>query len=108
MDIEVEVLSSNYSVSLGTAQTIEVTSQAATSMAPISFHDITDFNDSNKQNQYVIMYDAVSQKYVLVNPDQVLSASAATEPIQQGLPADFINELDVQLDNKINLDAGGF
>jgi RecA/RadA recombinase len=42
-----------------------------------------------------------------LNPDEVLSA-ATTEPIQPGLPADFENQLDIDLDDRINLDAGGF
>jgi hypothetical protein len=53
------------------------------------------------------MYDATTQKYVTVNPDVVLS-SAVTDPISPGLPQDFIDTLDVDLDNKIDLDAGGF
>jgi hypothetical protein len=43
-----------------------------------------------------------------VNPDTILSASSNTETTQPGLPSDFINTLDVDLDNKIDLDAGNF
>ena len=105
MDIEVEVLSSNYSVSLDLAQTIEVTPNV---MGVTRFHDLIDFNDTNKNDQYVIMYNANTQTYELVNPDKVLSSAAVTEPIQPGLPADFENVLDVDLDNRIDLDAGSF
>ena len=56
---------------------------------------------------YVMIYDAVAQKYKFVNPDVVL-ATAATEPISPGLPQSFINELDVELDNLIDVDGGGF
>lgn len=103
MDIEVEVVSSNYSVSLESSQTIEVTSNVALT----SFNDLVDFDDTNKNNQYVIVYNSTTQKYELVNPDQVLSA-ATTEPIQPGLPSDFVNKLDVDLDDRIDLDAGTF
>ncbi len=54
------------------------------------------------------MYDVDLNKYKLVNPDDVLSASSNTEVSQPGLPGDFVNTLDVDLDNKIDLDAGTF
>jgi hypothetical protein len=53
------------------------------------------------------MYDAASGKWKDRNPDEVLSA-ATTEPISPGLPADFENQLDIDLGNKIDLDAGTF
>jgi hypothetical protein len=51
------------------------------------------------------MYDATTQKYITVDPDVVLSAAVATN---NGLPQDFINQLDVDLDDRIDLDAGTF
>jgi hypothetical protein len=105
MDIEVEVVSSSYSVSLDTTSTIEVTPNV---MGTTRFEDILDFDDDNKNDQYVIMYNAITQKYELVNPDKVLSSAAVTEPIQPGLPSDFNDTLDVDLDNRIDLDAGTF
>lgn len=69
--------------------------------------DLSDVDVSGIQDNYVIMYDSASGKYKAVNPDVVLS-KAATEPISPGLPADFEAVLDVDLDNKIDLDAGGF
>jgi hypothetical protein len=60
-------------------------------------------------NNYVMVYDAVGQKYKFVNPDTVLSAAAdTTQVVQPGLPQDFIDRLDVDLDNKIDLDGGSF
>ncbi len=61
----------------------------------------------NTTNHYVMVYDGPAKKYKFVNPDVVLSA-AATESTQPGLPQDFIDKLDVDLDNKINFDGGGF
>jgi hypothetical protein len=61
----------------------------------------------NTTNNYVMVYDAVQKKYKFVNPDVVL-ASAATEPTSPGLPQSFIDELDVELDNLIDVDGGGF
>lgn len=77
-------------------------------MVPAQFSDLTDFDTTNKHDQYVIMYNSTTQKYELVNPDKVLSSAAVTEPIQPGLPADFEDVLDVDLDDRIDLDAGGF
>lgn len=54
---------------------------------------------------YVLMFDASINGFKFVNPDDVLS-KAATEPQQPGLPSDFINELDIALDSKIDIDAG--
>lgn len=54
---------------------------------------------------YVLMFDASSQTFRFVNPDDVLS-QAATEPQQPGLPQDFVNELDKELDDRIDIDAG--
>lgn len=54
---------------------------------------------------YVLMFDGTTQTFKFVNPDDVLS-KAATEPQQPGLPEDFINQLDIELDDKIDIDAG--
>jgi hypothetical protein len=51
----------------------------------------------------VLTYDASSGEFVAVDPDDVLSNA-----INDGLPNDFINELDVDLDDKIDLDGGSF
>lgn len=60
-------------------------------------------------NNYVMVYDATAQGYKFINPDAVLSAAAdSTQVIQPGLPQDFIDTLDTDLDNLIDLDAGSF
>jgi hypothetical protein len=73
-----------------------------------NFSDLLDVDVSNLNDKYVLMYDSATQKYKMVNPDQVLSASSSTETTQPGLPSDFVNTLDVDLDDKIDLDAGIF
>jgi hypothetical protein len=70
-------------------------------------NELQDVNVSGVQDKYVIMYDATTQKYIAVNPDDVLIA-AVTEPVSPGIPAPFVDELDIDLDNKIDLDAGTF
>lgn len=77
---------------------------------PARLEDLIDVSIdlTNKRDKYVLMYDVDLNKYKLVNPDDVLSASSNTEVSQPGLPGDFVNTLDVDLDNKIDLDAGTF
>jgi hypothetical protein len=105
MDIEVELVSSSYGVELTTSSTLEV----ITDVASVNrFSDLIDFDGSNVNDKYVLMYDSSTQKYKMVNPDTVLSAASSTETIQPGLPADFENVLDDDLDNRIDLDAGSF
>ena len=58
---------------------------------------------SGNQNNYVLVYNSTTQTWQAVNPDVVLSA-AATEPIQPGLPQDFV----VETEQSIDIDGGGF
>lgn len=67
-----------------------------------------DINALNKRDKYVLVYDVTTNKYTLVNPDEVLSAAATGETTQPGLPSDFVDRLDIDLDNKIDVDAGQF
>lgn len=72
-----------------------------------TLRELLDVDVSGVNNKYVIMYDSATQKYTAVNPDEVFSA-ATTEPIQPGLPQDFMDMLDTDLDNRIDMDAGSF
>lgn len=100
-------LGSNYNVRLSSQYKYKVTGSSGGIQVPAKFEDLSDYNPTGLNDKYVIMYDAITQKYIPVNPDEVLSA-AATEPISPGLPANFENQLDVDLDNRIDLDAGTF
>jgi hypothetical protein len=67
-------------------------------------------SDLSSKDQYVLMYDASLGKYKLVNPDQILNA-AATEPQQPGLVGyadEFLDKMDVDLDDRIDVDGGSF
>jgi len=68
--------------------------------------DLADVSVSNLggSDNYVMVYSASLGKYTLVPADNVLSS--AVEDNQ--LPSDFINQLDTDLDDKIDLDAGTF
>lgn len=53
---------------------------------------------------YVMMYNEQKNKLIFVNPDEVLSKASADNI----LPEDFINKLDIDLDDRINLNSGEF
>jgi hypothetical protein len=59
----------------------------------------------NLNDGYVLTFNASTLRYEFVNPDEILS-NAATEPDQSGLPSDFLDLLEVDLDNRVNLDGG--
>lgn len=96
-----------YRVRVGTKQKVKAQVQSGVIMAR-NLNELLDVNVSGVRDKYVIMYDATTQKYTAVNPDEVLSASSNTETTQPGLPGDFVNTLDVDLDDRIDLDAGTF
>lgn len=75
---------------------------------PVNLNELNDVEISGSNDNYVLMYDAATGKWKDRNPDEVLSAAAVTEVSQPGLPSNFIDELDVDLDDKIDLDAGTF
>ena len=98
-----------YNVRLSQSPSFKVVSLLPTiEIMPVNLDELADVEISGNNDKYVLMYDATSGKWRDVNPDQVLSASSNTETTQPGLPNDFINTLDVDLDNKIDLDAGTF
>jgi hypothetical protein len=97
----------NYSVKVSQPSNYKTSLISKIEIMPQNLNELYDVEISGNNDKYVLMYDAVSGKWKDVNPDVIVSA-AATEPIQPGLPADFVNTLDVDLDNKIDLDAGTF
>lgn len=84
---------------------VKVTTKAGVFVAQF-LDELADVDTTGVSDKYVIMYDAAVQKYLAVNPDKVLSASATEELLQPGLPTDFVDTLDVDLDDRIDLDAG--
>ncbi len=108
MTIKVTVTNTNQTtVRLKSKQNVKATVASGVIMAR-TLDELLDVDVSGVSDKYVIMYDATTQKYTAVNPDEVLSASSTTETIQPGLPNDFVNTLDVDLDDRIDLDAGTF
>jgi predicted amino acid dehydrogenase len=105
MTIKVTQSTSSYSVKIQAPIkfNVQVTGEAGSVAGSLT--DLDDFDPSGVQNNYIVMYNAATQKYVTVDPDVVLSSAVTTN---NGLPQDFIDKLDVDLDNKIDLDAGTF
>ena len=62
--------------------------------------DITNLNDG-----YVLMYLQDQQKYAFVDPDLVLIKSVTTD---DDLPDSFVDKLDQELDDRIDVDSGEF
>ena len=73
-------------------------------VVPDNISILNDVDVSNVQDGYVLMYDNALQEYTFVDPDTVLS-KAVEDNI---LPQDFLNKLDTDLDDRINVDAGQF
>lgn len=59
----------------------------------------------NLNDGYILTFNGYTMRYEFVNPDTILS-KAAKEPQQPGLPVDFLDQLDVDLDNRVSLDGG--
>ena len=86
--------SKNYTVT----QEKTVVAEFLSDLADVSVSDLP------AKDKFVLIYDNNLQKYTLVSADQVLSNSVS----DSNLPNDFVSQLDVDLDNKIDVDAGSF
>lgn len=103
-DYSVRLNSADYSVRLNSTGNYTV-SQEKTVVAEF-LSDLADVSVPNLQSkdQYVLTYDANLQKYVLVPADQVLQTAAD----DSALPPDFVDILDTELDDRIDVDGGEF
>ncbi len=107
MTYQVSVASSSYNVRQSLPNKFKVSTILGVSEVA-NLSDLQDVDITGLEDGYVIMYNATTGKYKAVNPDTILSAASNTELTQPGLPNDFINTLGVDLDDKIDLDAGTF
>ncbi len=73
--------------------------KATLDFMPKRLNELLDVDVSGVKDNYVIMYDSSIGKYIAVNPDEVLIASAV-EIEQPGIPVEFIDN--------IELDGGEF
>lgn len=94
----------DFSVRLNSGNNFTVTQEKTVVAEFLS--DLADVAVSNlpARDKYVLTYDASLQKYTLVPADQVLQSAAE----DAHLPQEFVDQLDVALDDKIDVDAGGF
>ena len=97
---------SAHSVKLSSGNSFKISQEGSTVANNLS--ELLDVDVTGVGDKFVIMYDAAAAKFTTVNPDTILSAAAATETTQPGLPQNFIDKLDTDLDDKIDVDAGGF
>lgn len=94
-------LSSPINVRLSSKKKLKVKTRIA---VPESLSGVDNVDITNVQDGYVLMYDDELKRYAFVDPDKLLS-KAVEDNI---LPQDFINKLDTDLDDRIDLDAGEF
>lgn len=103
----------DFNVKLGQKRDYKVISLKGGLQVPAKLQDLIDVSiiESDKKDKYVLMFDVTEEKYKLVNPDEVLNAAAETETTQPGLvgyATAFLDRVDIDLDNRIDLDAGTF
>lgn len=104
MSIKVTKTTNSFSVKLKTPDNYKIQTTSGGIQVPAQFSDLQDYDATGLQDNYLIMYDAATQTYKAVSPDFVLSTSVE----DSNLPTNFVNQLDIDLDNKIDLDAGTF
>jgi len=101
----------DYNVRLGPQTDFKIKVTTGGLGVPARFTDLIDFDGEETYDQYVIMYNAATGKWTARNPDEVLRSAAERETRQPGLVGyadEFLNRLDIDLDDRIDVDAGGF
>lgn len=101
----------NFSIKLSQPSNYKTSLTTKIEVEPMNLDQLTDVEISGNNDKYVLMYDAASGKWKDRNPDEVLNAAAATETTQPGLvgyATAFLDRVDIDLDDRIDLDAGGF
>lgn len=107
MSIDIRTTNNTTSVRVITNKQPTKTIVASGIIMPRILNELLDVDTTESKDKYLIMYDSTINKYVAVNPDEVLSA-ATQEPTSPGLPSAFKDQLGTDLDNSIDLDAGTF
>ena len=103
-----------YSVKLSGSSSFKVTRESTMpsnyfqELLDVSVPDISKTSSNPHKENYVVAYNATLNKFTIIDPDAVLSASSTIISDQPGLPEDFINTLDSDLDDRIDLDGGEF
>lgn len=110
MSIKINVTpGSNVKVSTSGVNAYSVKSSLSVTIMPQRLDELSDVQITGDSNNYVLMYDSSTSTWRNKNPDEVLiAATEDNSPGYVGIPSVFENQLDVDLDNKIDLDAGEF
>lgn len=101
----------NFSVRVTALSSYKASLSPVLEIMPQNLNELEDVEISGNRDKYVLMYDSSTGKWRDVNPDEVLNAAAATETIQPGLvgfATAFLDRLDTDLDDRIDIDAGTF
>jgi hypothetical protein len=110
-NFKVQLNTNNFNVKVNENNKFKVTVRTGGVGVPARFSDLVDFDGQNTNDQYVMMYNGATGKWTAVNPDKVFTAAAETETTQPGFvgyATSFIDRMDQDLDNKIDVNAGGF
>ena len=98
----------------GSVQVIVVDGSVSGVGSVSNLKDLLDVNSSNLSgttNKFVLTYDANTDNFIFVNPDDVIQSAVGVstdDPAPVGLTTQTIDYLDDVLDNRIDLDAGEF
>ncbi|WJZ48413.1 hypothetical protein [Synechococcus phage DSL-LC02] len=89
-------------VTVGPTPATKVISAQIASSSSSNLRNLLDVDDTGLQDNFVLQYDAASQKFKFVDPDQVLS-----DAVPGGIPGEFINVLDTDTSRVDNIDFDG-
>lgn len=73
----------------------------------LTLGDLKDVEVDDALDKYIIMFNQALDEWQAQNPDTILSA-AVEETTNPGLPDAFLDQLDEDLDNRIDIDAGEY
>ena len=113
MTYKVTLGSSNaYTVKLAGGSDLKVLLQGGGGGGVGDLANMQDLDTSGQADRWVLVYDAASNAYKFVDPDEVINAAANVTPVDGtssvGLSTAAVNYLDQALDDKIDVDAGTF
>lgn len=94
-------MSNSFRVRVGSQNAIKVVASNLSSAGQVIGGITVDF--TGIQDNYVLQYDASTQRIIAVDPDQVLSDAAADGSI----PGNFVNVLDTDTTRPDNIDFDG-
>jgi hypothetical protein len=102
MTHKVSTSNNNYSIRQSKGQGFKVSvilgGSNVANLSDLSDVDVTGIQDGN-----ILTYNSSTGQFTAINPDSILSNA-----VTGGLPNEFVDKLGTDLDDKVDLDAGGF